>query len=277
MMTRPGKPAKSAKDTKGTAAVAPRQPRVRPVPAVTRSLAILRLLGSAGTPMGVKAIADALGLVPSTALHILRVLVEEEVVKVEPGTKRYMLGNGMLALARSVLENSGFAQMVQPVLDGLSTRHGVTTMGVEITPAHNIVVLALSRSRQPFRLHVDVGARFTTMVSATGRLIAAHGGYSDAQLEKKFAAIVWDKAPAFAAWRKDVELCRRKGWAVDRDNFMVGITVVAVPMLGREGQLTHALVAAGLTDQLNAAATTSLARELQQEAETLSGLLIGQR
>lgn len=254
-----------------------RQPRVRPVPAVTRSLAILRLLGSAGQPMGVKAIADALGLVPSTALHILRALVQEEVVKVEPGTKRYALGNGMLALARSVLQTSTFAQLVQPVLDQIATRHGVTTMGVEITPAHNIVVLALSRSQQPFRLHVDVGARFTTMVSATGRLIAAHGGYSAAQLDAGFAAIAWDKAPTLAAWKKEIELTRRKGWAVDRDNFIVGITVVAVPMFGRERQLTHALVAAGLTDPLTQAATTALAQDLQQEAQTLAGLLVGQR
>ena len=55
----------------------------RAVPAVTRAVAILRLLGSAKTPMGMKAIAQELGLVPSTALHILRALVAEELVAVD--------------------------------------------------------------------------------------------------------------------------------------------------------------------------------------------------
>ena len=41
-------------------------PRIRPVPAVSRSIAILRLLGKTRTPLGVNAIAQALGLVPST-------------------------------------------------------------------------------------------------------------------------------------------------------------------------------------------------------------------
>ena len=55
---------------------------VRAVPAVSRAIAILRLLGRTRAPMSGKAIAEALGLVPSTALHILRVLVAEELVKV---------------------------------------------------------------------------------------------------------------------------------------------------------------------------------------------------
>ena len=53
--------------------------------------------------MGVKAIAQALGLVPSTCLHILRALVSEQLVKVDPNTKHYSLGTGMLPLARAVL------------------------------------------------------------------------------------------------------------------------------------------------------------------------------
>ena len=70
----------------------PRKPkkevRVRQVPAVSRSIAILRLLGNTRQGMGVKAIADALELVPSTCLHILRVLVSEELVRVDATTKQ---------------------------------------------------------------------------------------------------------------------------------------------------------------------------------------------
>ena len=47
-------------------------PRIRAVPAVTRAIAILRLLSRNHTPLGLKAIAQSLGLVPSTTLHILR-------------------------------------------------------------------------------------------------------------------------------------------------------------------------------------------------------------
>ena len=73
-----------------------KSPRVRAVPAVTRAIAILRLLSRSRTPQGLKAIAESLDLVPSTALHIVRALVAEDLLQVDPQTKRYRLGVGML-------------------------------------------------------------------------------------------------------------------------------------------------------------------------------------
>ena len=248
--------------------------RVRPVPAVSRSIAILRLLGHTKQALGVKAIADELGLVPSTCLHILRVLVSEELVTVDPGSKRYVLGSGMISLARSVLEGGGFAQVAQPALDRLADTRGVTAMGVEITPKQNAVVLALSRSTQPFRVHTDVGSEFGTLVSATGRLIAAYSEETWAQLKKRFAAIVWDKAPKFETWKKEVELAKARGWSIDRDNFMSGITVVAVPIFSRTGRLIYTLAAVGLSSQLTAATTTDLVTVMQREAAAISDMLL---
>lgn len=267
----PAKKQATASDKKKPAA---RAVRVRPVPAVSRSIAILRLLGRVGQPLGVKAIADELALVPSTCLHILRVLVAEELVTWDPATKRYALGNGMISLARSVLDRSGFPQLIQPVLDRLAGRFGVTAMGVEITSKDTVVVLALSHSNQPFRVHTDVGSRFDTLVSATGRLIAAHGGESWTELRKKFSQIHWDKAPRFDTWKKEVELARAQGFSVDRDNFMAGLTVVAVPVFTAGGRLAYTVVVVGLSSQLTTVATDLLAQEMMREAREISGLLV---
>lgn len=248
--------------------------RVRPVPAVSRSIAILRLLGDNKAGLGVKAIADALGLVPSTCLHILRVLVAEELVHVDPASKRYSLAGGMIALARSVLAGSGFAQLAQPVLDKIALAFGVTAMGVEITPKQSVVVVALSKSSQPFRLHTDVGSQFNHLASATGRLIAAFGDESVTQLRKKFQAIEWDKAPSFEAWSEEVELAKVQGWSVDRDNFIGGLTVVAVPLFDGSRRLTYTLVAAGLSSQLSPATTVKVAQAMQYEAKAVSDLML---
>ncbi|MEZ5647217.1 MAG: IclR family transcriptional regulator [Burkholderiaceae bacterium] len=247
--------------------------RVRPVPAVSRSIAILRLLGESRQGLGVKAIADALDLVPSTCLHILRVLVSEDLVRVDPASKRYTLAAGMISLARSVLSVGSFAQLVQPALDRLSATYGVTAMGVEVTARQGVVVLAISKSNQPFQLHTDVGSQFDHLVSATGRLIAAHSGENWTQLRQHYDAIVWDKAPGFAAWKKDVEQARARGWSLDRDHFVSGLTVVAAPVFNEGGQLTHTLVVAGLTAHLPAALTTELAGAMRREARELSDLL----
>jgi DNA-binding IclR family transcriptional regulator len=184
-------------------------PVLRPVPAVSRAIAILRLLGRSASPMTLKAISKELEMVTSTCLHILRVLVDEGLVKVDTATKRYDLGVGMLALARSVIDSSPFPSLVQPVLDRLSGTWNITAIGVEVTGIDHMVVLALSRSRAPFRLHVDVGSRFPALISATGRLVAAFSQLPDKDIEQRFKSLRWEQPPDIASWKLEVETVRK--------------------------------------------------------------------
>ena len=252
------------------AARAPR--RVRPVPAVSRAIAILRLLGRNPEPLGVKAIAQSLGMVTSTCLHILRVLVLEELVKVD-ATKRYSLGGGMLSLARSLIEGNRFPAVVQPALDRIATEWGVTAIGVEINGLEHMVVVALSRSQVPFRLHVDVGSRFPALISATGRLVAAFSEQPWSEIERRFRSLRWQKAPDIGVWRKEIEGVRRKGYSIDRGNYIHGVSLLAVPVFNARNQVTHALVAAGVADQLHNARGVALAREMRGEADRLAATL----
>jgi DNA-binding IclR family transcriptional regulator len=249
------------------------KPRIRQVPAVSRALAILRWLGTTSDPASLKTIAGALSLVPSTGLHILRVLVAEGLVKLDEDTKRYALGSGMLSLARSVIERSGFATLVQPVLDSLVQTSGLTTMGVEIQNDGNVIVLAISRAPTPFGLHTDVGSRFPWLSSATGRLIAAYGDSDWGQLRKRFKSVQWERPIDFATWKKEVELARKRGYSVDRDRYINGVTVIAVPVL-TGGRITHTLVGAGLSERLDATKLAALAEDMGQEARRLSMLLV---
>src|SRR5258708_26003920 len=70
-----------------------KSPRVRAVPSVTRAIPILRLLSRSHTPQSLKAIAESLDLVPSTALHIVRALVADHPVQSDPLTTRHQLGH----------------------------------------------------------------------------------------------------------------------------------------------------------------------------------------
>jgi DNA-binding IclR family transcriptional regulator len=248
-------------------------PRIRAVPAVTRAVAILRLLGRTRTPIGVKAISQALGLVPSTSLHILRVLVAEELVRVDAATKHYSLGVGMLSLARTILEHSDFATLAQPRLDALATRYGVAAIGIELPNLEHMVVVALSRTRAPVRLHVDVGSRFPALISATGRLAAAFGGHSWKEIEKRFRTLRWQRPPDFEAWRREVELARKRGYSIDRRNYIAGVTLIAVPVLDAGGRLTHTLVAAGMAEQLDNARCQALAQVMRADAARIAALL----
>lgn len=242
---------------------------VRAVPALTRAIAILRLLGRARAPMGVKAIAQALGLIPSTALHILRVLVAEELVKVD-AAKQYSLGLGVLSLARTALERNDFPTLVQPRIDDLSRRYGVTAIGLELPNLQHMIVVALSRTQAPMRLHVDVGSRFPALISATGRCVAAFTDHPRSEIEQRFRALRWHNAPSYEAWCKDVETVRRQGFSIDRGNYIAGVTIVAVPVPTELGPISRSLASVGITGQLDRARTLELAHAMQAAAKAVA-------
>jgi DNA-binding IclR family transcriptional regulator len=57
--------------------------------------------------------------------------------------------------------------------------------------------------------------------------VAARSGLSREKLHEKFKALRWERPPKFEEWYADVERVRREGVAVDRGNYVRGVTVVA--------------------------------------------------
>jgi DNA-binding IclR family transcriptional regulator len=245
---------------------------VRAVPAVTRAVAILRLLGRTKTPMGVKAISQALGLVPSTSLHILRVLVAEELVKVD-AAKQYSLGMGTLSLARTALDSSDFPTLVQPRIDELSRRYPVTAIGVELPNLKHMIVVALSQTQAPVRLHVDIGSRFPTLISATGRCVAAFTDQPPGEIDKRFRSLRWHNAPSYETWRKEVDTVRRQGFSIDRGNYIAGVTVVAVPVLNASGTIAQSIASVGISSQLDRATSVALVHDMRDAARAVAAEL----
>jgi DNA-binding IclR family transcriptional regulator len=249
-----------------------RRPRVRQVPAVTRAVAILKLLGRSESPQALQAIARQLELVPSTCLHILRVLVDEELVAFDAGAKLYSLGPGILTVARNALRRNGFADVVQPTLDRLSHDYNVTAVGIQVVGLDHMVVVAISRSAQALRLHVDIGSRFPALISATGRCIAAFGTHPQAELERRFKLLRWDHPPSLTAWRRDIEETRTLGYAVDDGNYITGVTIMAAPVVTRD-EVSHAIVVVGVSEQARQVGVDRLGQELRGAAAELSARL----
>lgn len=239
-------------------------------PAIARAAAILRLLGKSPEPLGVNAIARELALVPSTCLYVLRALVEEELVAFDDNTKRYSLEAGVLTLARGWLKRSGFAAVAQPVLDRLAREHGVTILGVQVVGVEHLILIATGMGGGNFQLSAEVGSRFPALISATGRCIAAFGGHSDAVIRDKFATLRWDNPPDFEQWLAEVEETRRRGYGVDESSYIAGVTVVAAPVSGRAGPVTHALIAIGIAGSVERAGTDVLGRALVEAGRAIA-------
>lgn len=246
----------------------------RQVPAVTRALAIMRFLARSNDPVGVNPMARELGLVPSTCLHILRVLQDEGMVEFDSKTKRYSIGIGILPLARSALQKNTFSVMIQPRLSELSSRFGVTAIATQLAEPSQMVVVALSQSSLPFRLQVDLGSRFPLLISATGRLFAAFNDLDETKLKAEFSKLVWDHPPSFEEWLSEVDEARSRGYAVDTGTYISGVTVVAVPIFNERNEMIRSLVAIGISERLNAGEIPKLAAALMEVRDAIETMQI---
>lgn len=224
----------------------------RQVPAVTKAIGILRKLGNSIEPMGVNQVARELDLIPSTCLHILRVLAAEGLVAFDPVSKRYSIDVGILPIARNAIQKNNFVNTIEDKLTELSIQYGVTCIATQISEPNHMIVVAISQATSPFRLQVDLGNRFPTLISATGRCFAAFSDIKTSDLKKRFATLNWDCPPSFEQWKLEIDETKKNGYAIDKGNYISGVSIIAVPFFNQNGQITKSIVAIGISEKIDA-------------------------
>ena len=242
----------------------------KPVVAVQRAVQIMRFLGATQHPAGVNEVARALGIVPSTCLHILKTLDHDGLVSEDKANKKYQLGPALLRFARDMVGSNDFVRNVQGVLDRIAQSHEVTTVAVWHEGTDRIIVVAKANAPTNFSIHVNIGSRFPALTSAIGHCFAANTEGNPEHLRESFEELQWQDPPLFTDWAKDIAFAREHGYAVDKGHHIRGVTVVAAPVYAAVAGTTRAIAGVGLYEQLTGAARTALAEDLKSSAVALS-------
>jgi DNA-binding IclR family transcriptional regulator len=245
-------------------------------PAVTRAIAVLKLLAVEREGLGVNAIARQLEMVPSSCLHVLRALAADGLVQVDPDNKRYSLGLGLLTLAHEMLGRNHFARLVQPDLERIARDYGATATAVELDDRERMVVVAVAQAPTLLQIQVGIGSRFPAWISATGRCVAAAAGLPPDALRRRFAALKWQAPPCFEQWLREIERARQDGFAIDPGNYICGFTIVAAPV-GTTGAVRRAVSVVTVSEQLDDQRLAALTRDTKDAAYRVGLRLRGLR
>lgn len=247
-------------------------PVQRRVPAVTRAIAILRYLAKHKDPIGVVPLARAVNLIPSTCLHIVRILSDEGLVTFNPQTKHYTLGPGVLSLASAFSLRNPFVQVVRHRLEELSRSHGIAFAAVEESGADHYIVVAIGDVHSGLSVRLSVGTRFPALVSSTGRCLAAFGNHqlSDTELKQRFKKLRWDSPPDYDDWRDDIDRTKLRGYAIDDGNYIGGVIIIAVPVFNDSGFMLGCIVSVGLREQIAGDRLEKLIGDMRNTARDVS-------
>jgi DNA-binding IclR family transcriptional regulator len=243
------------------------------VKSVTGAAAVLRYLAAASAPPGVNAIARGAGLSPSSCFNILKTLVAEELASFDVDTKTYGLGLGLVRLARRALASTGTIATIRPLLDQFA-RGGLATGVWEVASQGRLVLAAFLESDAATRIHMSIGHRLPLMAGAMGRCIAAAGQLPSNEIRRRFAEVRWECRPDFATYVEQVERAAARGWAIDEDCFIRGITTVAAPIKNGD-QVRFCISNSLFSGQSSEAEMERLGAATTDAARKASSLLFG--
>ncbi|QCG68136.1 IclR family transcriptional regulator [Pseudomonas veronii] len=240
---------------------------------VSNAIRILRHLSQGGTPERSVDIARQLSINPSTCFNILRTLVLEDVVDFNPLSKRYSAGLGLARLVEQFVTQGQRVQLAKPLLQDLAARLRVTiTLWRRMGP-DRIVIVSSAASPTDVRIDMAEGQRLPMLMGASGRLFATQLDLEDSQVRQSFDAIRWAQALPFEAYRDDVQLAAKRGWAVDDGYFSVGILAIAAPVYSPSGNIDFTVSAVLFRGQRQGEGIDELGKALIEFCNDLTHVL----
>lgn len=216
--------------------------------------------------MGVTQIAKETNINPSTCYNLLKTLVHERIVTFDPKSKGYAVGLGLVEIARGCIERASFARLARPYLNAIATEFNVTTMLWQRSPDDRMILVELAETNAAMRVHMNVGQRLPLFIGAFGRCMAARSTLSKVALRRAFDTLRWQDAPAFNAWLQEVKAAGSRGFAVDVDHYVRGVTTVAASVAGADDAPVMAVSAVGFSAQFGQRELISLAEAVRDTA-----------
>ncbi|MFK4102880.1 IclR family transcriptional regulator [Streptomyces sp. NPDC019531] len=219
--------------------------------AVDKALVLLKSLAEEGRDVGVSELARRAGLTKSTAFRLLGILQRNDVVErvgsnYRLGTQLFDLGRHVYGPAPEVLQERVLPHLVDLYELTHETVHLAVLRGTEIVYVNKIHGHRAARS--PSR----IGARLPAYCTGVGKALLA---FDPDAAEASIAAGLQTRTEYTLSdpdrFRADLRRIRQDGIAYDRQEAVLGLTCVAVPIMGPAGRPVAALSVAGAGHRLD--------------------------
>lgn len=237
---------------------------------IPRAVRVIDLLARRG-PLGVRAVAHQLAIPLGSAHRILIDLAGEAVVE-RSADGDWELSYRLLEIAGAQLERVQLPRLARPVLEQLASDTRETTF-LAVPSRDEIVYLDKVQTDLQLQLNVELGTRRPMHCTGLGKAILAF--LPEAQQEQVLAA---SPLRAFTPHtivdpmllRLDLERTRQRGYAIDREEIILGVHCVAVPILNHAGRAVGAISVAGTTPKAEGERLDALLARLKTAGEYVS-------
>jgi DNA-binding IclR family transcriptional regulator len=241
------------------------------VRAVKRALQILGCFDDEHPERGISDIAQVAGLHKATAHRIVTTLVNYGYLERAADGQKYRLGLELTSLGFKVIRRMDLRREALPYMKQL-VQEWDETCDLSIFDQGNVFYIEVLRGNRALTIAADVGQRLPVHCTASGKLFLAHLPPSevDAFLNEPLKSFTAKTITIPVELYRQLENIRNQGYAVDYEEFEVGICAVAAPIFNRQGAMIAAIGGPSPTSRMTPERITLIAEAYKVAARAIS-------
>ncbi len=241
-----------------------------------RALQILNAFDNEQAALTLAQLAAALNLPRATVLRLCSTLVKYNFLRQDPESKRYSLGLRLFELGSIVLNSFSLRKLASYHLIQLQVRLGKTVFLGVLDNDDLLYIDKKEDPRNPIRFTSEVGRRRPPTWGMVGPAIIAYLPDDEIErlLERRPPAPTAKKSrlstQEYLAWFHEI---REKGFAIDEETAMDGISGIGAPIHDSTGRVIAAIGVAFISSSEDAKSVKRMLKEALATARNISAEL----
>ena len=209
------------------------------IPTNLRLLVLVEEVAKAGAPVTPTKVNEVLGL-PKPSLHRLFATAEAEgFLQRDVDGKSYSPGPRARRLAVDVISSERIRTVRVAILKTLAVHVG-ETCNLAIPEREGMFYLDRVETHWPLRIQLPIGTQVPFHCTASGKmyLSSMRSDYLSRFLKNHRMEKLTEKTTTDPAkLKEELDVIRARGYATDDEEFMSGMTAIAVPVVDQKGRL----------------------------------------
>jgi len=240
--------------------------------ALNKALAVLEAITAQSQPIGLPDLSARLALPRQTVHRVLVQLEEAGLVIRDPQRDRFSVGPRLSALALNALQTHNQSAPIRAILQQL-VEDVEETCNIGVLDGLDFVYLERIECHWSLRVHLQAGSRVPAHCTSGGKVMLAH--LDESVRAKLFRSITLKSFTSTSITRisdleADLAQVRERGYAVNNQEFTVGIIGVAVPVTDRHGRVLAALAVHGPAPRLDLDRAIGFVPRLREAAAVMA-------
>jgi IclR family KDG regulon transcriptional repressor len=210
---------------------------------LARGIRVLTAFTPVEPELSLTEIAEFLNVDPSTASRFAYTLKELGYLERDSETKLYRVTPQVYAFAISLVGPRNLREISRPYMERLRDRIGETVV-LSVRDGTEVVIVEVVETHHSLAPRGWVGGRVPVHCSAMGKAMVAY--LPESELARTLDAIRFTRRTSNTItnrldFLKELERTRERGWALNREEFSVGVVSVAAPILSGESKAIAAM------------------------------------